>query len=115
MKKNISSFMPQGNSKSLNDKAQMAMALVYTKGYPVQLACWIMSGMKKQTYSELKNRIDLMYRQVPEAMKVMGANAEKLDDTEVNRIIRRLKITGYWRDMPKAEYRDMLSAVKNRQ
>lgn len=105
---------PDETPAASNDKVQMAMGLVYTMGYPVQLACWIMSGMKKQTYNDLKCHIDQLYGQIPEAVEDRGLmHAQKLDDAKVNRIIKQLKITGFWRDMPKAEYRDMLSAVKN--
>ena len=114
MNKNTDGFPSPGSGKSVNDRVQMAMGLVYSKGFPVQLACWIMGGMKKQVYNELKRRIELMHSQMPEAMKVMGAQADKLEDSEVNRIIKQLKINGFWRDMPKAEYRDMMTAVKNK-
>jgi hypothetical protein len=104
---------PDENPAAFNDKVQMAMGLVYTVGYPVQFACWIMSGMKKQTYNELKYRIDQLYGQIPEAVEKRGLmHAEKLDDMKMNGINKKLIIAGYWRDMPKAEFRDMLLARK---
>lgn len=98
------------------ERAQITLGLVYTMGFPVQLACWIMSGMKKQTYIDLKKYIEESYGLIPGTADNRGvAHAKKMDDTRVNSIIRQLKITGYWRDMPKAEYRAMLLSVQNRQ
>src|SRR5208337_3211713 len=46
---------------NLYDKPQHALELVL-RGYPLQLACWIVSGMKKNTYAELKKYIVLNFK-----------------------------------------------------
>ncbi len=95
---------------NLYDKPSHALELVL-RGYPLQLACWIVSGMKKNTYAELKKYVLLNYknwRGLEQRQNAMGLN--KMNDEAVLNKIKEYKITGNWKDMPKSDFKEMLSA-----
>ncbi len=96
---------------SLLDKPENALELIY-RGYPLQLACWIVSGMKKNTYIELKKHILLNYKNWRDLeLRQNAFGIDKMDDEEVLKKIREYKITGNWKDMPKNDFKEMLSAA----
>jgi hypothetical protein len=95
---------------NLYDKPPHALELVLG-GYPLQLACWIVSGMKKNTYAELKKYILLNFknwRDLEQRQNAFGFS--NMNDEAVLDIIKEYKITGNWKDMPKSDFKEMLAA-----
>lgn len=96
----------------MNDRARRALDLILLDGYPLNLACWVLCGMNRGIYGELKSDIKEYIADNNIAIDSSISLERQLNCEGISNIIGSLKIRGLWRNMPRSEYREMISLKK---